>query len=252
MTEVDTPSAKPLASYILPRRDESIVAALPQSLAPSRPGVVSAPSRAPVHAPPLHAPSAMADDMREEDRTMVARSRFGDDTSVHDERTVIGQIPREALEFERMFAQRTQPPPAEPKGAADASPTARPPAPLPNAPPLPAFDSGSFGPPKEDSESHDDSESGNGSTSGADSENEDEESSSDAESGDSSPPDGSSSESTTVGDKPSSDSRGLVSLAEATHPSVARSVSARRLRVTLITLVVLAVLVALFVIKMPR
>src|SRR6185369_1035037 len=60
------------------------------------------------------------------------------------------------------------------------------------------------------------------------------------------------SEPPTMGNKSSSDVRALVSLAEATHPSVARSVSARRLRVTLITILVLAVLVLLFVIQMPR
>jgi len=236
MSEVEVPSHKSLASYILPRRDESVVAHMPQSLAPVRSqAAVSSPShaavRAPAHAP---VPSSFSDDMREEDRTMVARSRFGDDTSVHDERTVIGQIPKEALEFERMFAQRTQPPPADEKDSAEAKDTARPPAPLPNAPPLPSFDSESFGAQPEQSESDDEG----GEERASESEN---------------PPEGdSSSEPPTTGEQPSSDSRGLVSLAEATHPSVARSVTARRLRVTVITLLVLAVLVALFVIQMPR
>ncbi|HEY0468115.1 MAG TPA: hypothetical protein VGC79_28145, partial [Polyangiaceae bacterium] len=62
----------------------------------------------------------------------------------------------------------------------------------------------------------------------------------------------SASEPPTMGEKPTSDTRGLVTLAEATQPSLARSLSARRLRVTLITLLVLAVLVLLFVIKTPR
>jgi hypothetical protein len=236
---------------------------MPQSLAPARaPAVVSSsshaavssPLRAPVSAPahaPLAAPvpSAFADDMREEDRTMIARSRFGDDTSVHEERTVIGQIPKEALEFERMFAQRTQPPPPDEKDdnaqkdSAETKDTARPPAPLPNAPGVPAFDSGSFGAAKAHPEDGDSEDS--------DSESSDSESSDNQES-ESSAADGSSSEPPSLGDKPSSDSRGLVTLAEATQPSVARSVSARRLRVTLITLLVIAVLVALFVIQMPR
>jgi hypothetical protein len=56
----------------------------------------------------------------------------------------------------------------------------------------------------------------------------------------------------TLARKSSGDVRAMVSLAEATHPSVARSVTARRVRVTLVTLFVLAVLVALFVIQMPR
>ena len=171
--------------------------------------------------------SAMTDDLREEDRTMIARSRFGDDMSVHEERTVIGQIPREALEFERMFAQRTQPPPPE------EVPTAPPPAPaVPNAPGLPSFSSAP--PPSDGAE---DAESkGNDEESGSDERAEPNASSSD-------PP---------SGEKPTSDSRGLVSLAEATHPSVVRSASARRLRVTLITLLVLGVLAALFVIQKPH
>jgi len=239
MSETEVPVQKPLSSYVLPRRDESVVAAMPQSIAPARSSVsssrhaaVSAPAHAPVSAP-VHAPvsapmhSAMTDDLREEDRTMIARSRFGDDMSVHEERTVIGQIPREALEFERMFAQRTQPPPPE------EVPTAPPPAPaVPNAPGLPSFSSAP--PPSDGAE---DAESkGNDEESGSDERAEPNASSSD-------PP---------SGEKPTSDSRGLVSLAEATHPSVVRSASARRLRVTLITLLVLGVLAALFVIQKPH
>ena len=234
MSEVEVTSQKPLASYALPRRDESVVAAMPQSMAPARPSAASPPAHAatssPLRAPvsaPLH--SAMSAEMREEDQTMIARSRFGDEMSVHDERTVIGQIPKEALEFERMFAQRTQPPPPDEKAQkeAETKDTARPPA--PNAGPLPSFDSDSFPAEKMASESADEEN-------GADEESEN----------------ASSSERPARGDKPSSDSRGLVVLAEATHPSVARSVSARRVRVTLITLLVIAVLVALFVIQMPR
>lgn len=256
MSEAEVPSQKPLASYILPRRDESVVAHMPQSLSPARPASVSSSShaavRAPVSAPaqsPLAAPvpSAFSDDMREEDRTMIARSRFGDETSVHEERTVIGQIPKEALEFERMFAQRTQPPPPDEKPQKDPAETvdtARPPAPVPGAPPLPAFDSDSFGAAKAEPEN-------TASESADDSQDEREDESQDEER-ESASSDDSSSDSAALGDKPSSDSRGLTVLAEATHPSVARSVTARRLRVTLITLLVIAVLVALFVIQMPR
>ena len=170
--------------------------------------------------------------LREDDRTMVTRSRFGDDMSVHDERTVIGQIPKEALEFERMFAQRTQPPPPdEPGKPSSASPPA---AVVPNAAPLPSFGS-------EPPES-------NGSELKADAEQKDQK-----DETENIPQQGfSRSEPPTVGNKPNSDTRGLVVMAEATHPSVARSVNARRLRVTLITLLVLAVLVLLFVIKPPR
>lgn len=244
MSEVEVPAQKALSSYVLPRRDESVVAHMPQSIAPARAkaavsssahAAAHAPVSAPVHAPvsaPLH--SAMSAELREEDQTMIARSRFGDDMSVHEERTVIGQIPREALEFERMFAQRTQPPPP------DAPRTAPPPAvPAMGAPGLPSFSSAP--PPKADTdnvvterppangEAADDDKTGND------------------------PHEGSSlSEPPAVDEKPTSDSRGLVTLAEATHPSVVRSASARRLRVTLLTLVVLAVLVGLFVIQKPH
>ncbi len=58
--------------------------------------------------PELSAPS-----LPDEDVTLIARPKGKASFSVHDEPTVIGQIPREALEFERRFAQRTLPPPAE-------------------------------------------------------------------------------------------------------------------------------------------
>ncbi|HYP74732.1 MAG TPA: zinc-ribbon domain-containing protein [Polyangiaceae bacterium] len=239
MSEVEVTSQKPLASYALPRRDESVVAAMPQSMAPARPSAASPPAHAatssPLRAPvsaPLH--SAMSAEMREEDQTMIARSRFGDEMSVHDERTVIGQIPKEALEFERMFAQRTQPPPPEEAGPANTASTAPPPAQSElDSRPLPSFSSDA--PPPNATDERD---------SGAPNDSEDAESSGPQSFSRSEPP--------TVGQQPSSDSRGLVTLAEATHPSVARSVSARRLRVTLIALLVVAVLVILFVIKMPR
>ena len=159
---------------------------------------------------------------------MIARSRFGDDMSVHDERTVIGQIPKEALEFERMFAQRTQPPPPDKPSVPASSPPAL--ASVPNAPNLPSFaDEMSEAPEAPKGDEDDEDETGN---------------LPDQDFSRSEPP--------TVGNQPTSDVRGLVSLAEATHPSVARSVTARRLRVSLIAILVLAVLLLLFVIQMPR
>jgi predicted Zn finger-like uncharacterized protein len=251
MSEVSVAATtqKPLASYALPRRDESVVAHAPvPSAVPSRP---HAPAPAPV-------PSVMSESMREDDRTMVARSKFVDDMSVHDERTVIGQIPKEALEFERMFAQRTQPPPPEPpKGQASTSPP--PAAPVPASPQLPSFadekseDAEAQGQPEGSDESAQDAENAQDAPDSQDAPKRalDEDDEEDATKNvpvqifsQSEPP--------TMGNKPTSDSRGLVSLAEATHPSVARSISARRVRVTVIALLVLVALVLLFVIQMPR
>ena len=230
MTETEVASQKPLSGYALPRRDESIIATMPHSLAPARAPAPAPVTHAPTSASAHRVPSTFA---TEEDQTMIARSRFGDDMSVHDERTVIGQIPKEALEFERMFAQRTQPPPPDsPSASGPAAPAA---GSVPKDAPLPSFSSEPPAP-GESSEPPSDS---------ADDEAGD-------EAGDGPLPAFSGSEPPTVGNQPSSDSRGLVSLAEATHPSVARTVTARRLRVTLITLLVLAVLVALFVIQTPR
>ena len=257
MTETEVATQKPLAGYALPRRDESIVAAVPHSLIPGRAHSQAAnlgrsPASAPAHAPvsaPAHAPvsspaqAAMAAALREDDRTMVTRSRFGDDMSVHDERTVIGQIPKEALEFERMFAQRTQPPP--PDAPAKSAPAV---APVPSAP-LPSFADENR---QEDSKDSEDSED-----SGDSDQPKQPEDAEDAEDRTKNVPVQvfSQSEPPTLGtlsSKSSSDVRALVSLAEATHPSVARSVTARRLRVTLVAVLVLAVLVLLFVVRMPR
>jgi len=238
MSEAEVPAQKPLSAYVLPRRDESVVSHMPQSLATARPkSSVSGSTHAAVSAPvsaPLHSP--LPAEMREEERTMIARSRFGDEMSVHEERTVIGQIPREALEFERMFAQRTQPPPPDEKNEV---PTAPPPAvPALSAQRLPSFSSA---PPPEspgDTVASDRPQSA--------------EKEADDETGEVRQEGPSLSEPPTIGEKPTSDSRGLVSLAEATHPSVVRSTSARRLRVTLVTLVVLAVLVGLFMFQKPH
>jgi predicted Zn finger-like uncharacterized protein len=247
MSEVSVavPSQKPLPSYALPRRDESVVAHAPlPSLAPAR-----APAAAPA---PM--PTAMSAALREDDRTMVTRSKFGDDMSVHDERTVIGQIPKEALEFERMFAQRTQPPPPD---APKAPTTSSPPIPaVPSSPQLPSFadeQSDDREQPKDQdgvedrarSEAPAASNGEHASRAGTADENEDATADVPVEAF-------SRSEPPTLGSQPTSDARGLVSLAEATHPSVARAVSARRLRVTLVALLVLAALVFFFVIRTPR
>jgi len=242
MLEGEVPSQKSLSSYALPRRDESVVAAMPQSLrAPVHPPA-SSPGHAPVSAPVQSAmQAAMSAALREEDQTMIARSRFGDDMSVHDERTVIGQIPKEALEFERMFAQRTQPPPPdEPsKPTAAAAPAA-----VPSAPAVPKLDAEASNSERPESDLKAQAEAEEKSE--ARTEEEEDETENIPQQG------FSRSEPPTVGNKPSSDSRGLVSLAEATHPSVARSASARRLRVTLITMLVLGVLVLLFVMQKPH
>lgn len=195
---------------------------------------------------------------------MVTRSRFGDDMSVHDERTVIGQIPKEALEFERMFAQRTQPPPPGEEAKARPPAPLPAPAPLPSAAHLPKFPGSEW----QDSEPPAKAEPSEPPAQAEQSEPPEQSEQSEppraaaysAEDADdetkhvavrpvsvSEPP--------TIGallGKSSSDVRGLVSMAEATHPSVARSVSARRWRVTLVTLVVLGVLAFLFVSRMPH
>jgi hypothetical protein len=59
--------------------------------------------------PPIAVPGANL--ARPDDVTVLARPKLKQELSVHDELTVIGQIPREALDYERAFAQRTQPPP---------------------------------------------------------------------------------------------------------------------------------------------
>lgn len=90
--------------------------AMPFSLpAPiSAPVPVSLPLPEPVPAqprvlPPFDLPRAVsADD--DQTRVMSRPSDF----SVHEEPTVIGQIPHEALEAERRFSQRTDPPPVGP------------------------------------------------------------------------------------------------------------------------------------------
>ncbi|MEO6599104.1 MAG: zinc-ribbon domain-containing protein [Polyangiaceae bacterium] len=85
--------------------------------------------------PALDVPSAARS--RQEDVTLIARPKFGQGLSVHEEPTVIGQIPREALDFERAFSQRTKPPPSNDAPAPAASLTAS-----ESEEPLPRFASG--------------------------------------------------------------------------------------------------------------
>ncbi len=78
----------------------------------------SPPKPAPVESVP-----AIFDALRvapEDDATRVMRRP--QDFSVHDEPTVIGRIPQEALDAERRFAQRTVPPPKDGEAAPPAAP----------------------------------------------------------------------------------------------------------------------------------
>lgn len=94
------------------------------------------PSRLPSFNPPPSFESLAAQGETPDDVTVIARRRFGQDLSVHEEPTVIGQIPREALAYERAFAQRTQPPPGNDELTAEAAP-----APMVPEEPLPRFPS---------------------------------------------------------------------------------------------------------------
>jgi hypothetical protein len=58
---------------------------------------------------PLSAPSAP--DVSDSDATRVLPKHS--EQSVHEEKTVVGDVPRELLEAEKKFSQRTLPPPAE-------------------------------------------------------------------------------------------------------------------------------------------
>ena len=106
---------------------------------------VIAPSPPPKFQPPRPLSVPSLDSVRQEEQTLIARPKFGENVSVHDEPTVIGQIPREALEFERASFQRAQPAPA----VVAATPAVSAPAALASAaapvaasePPLPRFDS---------------------------------------------------------------------------------------------------------------
>lgn len=73
---------------------------------------------------PLETVPAIFDALRvaDDDATRVIRKL--QDYSVHDEPTVIGRIPQEALDAERRFAQRTVPPPRD--ASSPASPTSVP------------------------------------------------------------------------------------------------------------------------------
>ncbi len=97
-----------------------------------------APSPRPVVQPPRPLAVSNLDGLRarQEEETLIARPKFGENVSVHDEPTVIGQIPREALDFERAFSQRAEPAKAVSAATSDA------PAPVAAVEaPLPRFDS---------------------------------------------------------------------------------------------------------------
>jgi hypothetical protein len=98
---------------------------------------VAPPSPLPQFRPPPSFDVPLPRFAREDDVTLIARPRFGQDLSVHEEPTVIGQIPREALDFERTFSQRTQPPPSQGERA-EPAPVATSPEPQE---PLPRFPS---------------------------------------------------------------------------------------------------------------
>ena len=160
---------------------------------------------------------------------------------MHEEQTVIGQIPREALEFERMFAQRTQPPPADGLKAGGNASSSNPPLPAMAAPrALPV--NTPVVPPGEPAVIISDRpvalpevpESVIDATKKA------------------SPQAFARSEPPTVGERPVRDEPTMISSAETTEPSVAKAVTARRLRVGLIALLLLAVLLLVFVIRTPR
>ncbi len=102
----------------------------------SAPGPISLPEPmavAPRVLAPFDVPRAVSAD---DDATQIMRRPASEDYSVHEEPTVIGQIPREALEAERRFASRTEPPPtpedAREASAPSATPLVPPPAALPH------------------------------------------------------------------------------------------------------------------------
>jgi predicted Zn finger-like uncharacterized protein len=115
---------------------------------PPKPAPPPAPALAPMEAVP-----AIFDalSVAEDDATRVMRKP--QDFSVHDEPTVVGRIPQEALDAERRFAQRTVPPPKEGEAApppqapveaeapADTEPAHSPPAALPHDVPEQPLDS---------------------------------------------------------------------------------------------------------------
>jgi len=68
---------------------------------------VAAPASLPRLQPPPLAVSGVGF-AGQDDQTLIARPKFLPGLSVHEEPTVIGQIPREALDYERAAAHRTQ------------------------------------------------------------------------------------------------------------------------------------------------
>jgi len=168
---------------------------------------------------------------------MIMRSRFGNDMSVHEEQTVIGQIPPEALEYERMFAQRTQPPPPDEANAG--TEPAGPPLPDMSAPraPFPSTPSASDEAADATAEAPglpEVPERGSGSANGASPET----------FPGSGPP--------SRGEKNVPEERPAASLTETAATGVARSFTARRLRVALLALLVLAAGLLWFAIRVPR
>ncbi|MDF3066147.1 MAG: hypothetical protein K0R38_1748 [Polyangiaceae bacterium] len=96
-----------------------------------------APAPAPAMAPMETVPAIFdALSVAEDDATRVMRKP--QDFSVHDEPTVVGRIPQEALDAERRFAQSTVPPPKDGAEDAAAPASAEPPATEAPAPTEPA------------------------------------------------------------------------------------------------------------------
>lgn len=75
---------------------------------------------------PLPVPVPKIDANHPDEVTLIARPKFGENLSVHDEPTVIGQIPREALDFEKNLAKPADAPAAPAAVAALARPVALP------------------------------------------------------------------------------------------------------------------------------
>ena len=166
---------------------------------------------------------------------MIMRSRFGNDMSVHEEQTVIGQIPPEALEYERMFAQRTQPPPPDEANAGTE----------PAGPPMPDMPAPRVAFPSTPSASD---EAADPTAEGLPEVPERVSDSAHGASPETFPGSGPPSR----GEKNVPEERPAASLTETAATGVARSFTARRLRVALLALLVLAAGLLWFAIRVPR